>query len=144
MLKLNIQRLLTLSTLTLLLTACSPHPGSGNWQTTGEDNPDVIKAFVRLEVSYEGRTNIYAEREGDRTGLNQAIRRCFWRGKDAKTIVMTCVQANNTDIEESYQLRVGPDNKLAELIKDEQIVGRFVREERPDREHSYKEILQPR
>ena len=136
--------LLTISALTVILMGCSAHPGAGNWQTTTEENPDFIREFVRLGVSYEGRTNIFADKSSDSTESNPAIRRCFWHGIDAQTITMTCVQAANTDIEESYQLHVGTDRDIAELIKDERIVGRFIREERPEVEHSYKEILQPR
>jgi len=142
----NMFRLLTLSTLTYLLTACSPHPGAGNWLATGEQNPDFIKEFVKIEVSYEGRTDIFDTKAGQQSNTDDpssAVRRCFWRGEDAQTIIMTCVQATNTDIEESYQLRVDPDNDVAELIKEKIVVGRFIREERPEEEHSYKEIFQP-
>jgi hypothetical protein len=93
-------------------------------------NPDFIKEFVRLEVGYEGRTDIFGEKSDKpvTADTNGAIRRCFWRGDSAQSIVMTCVQAANTDIEESYVLRVGADNNVADLIKGEVVVGRFVRE----------------
>ena len=129
----NTIRLLTLLALTYTLTACSGHPGAGNWQTTGEANPDFIKEFVKLKVGFDGRTDIFDEKSATTTSAdttNGAIRRCFWRGVDAQSIEMTCVQAANTDIEESYQLRVSPDNNVAELLRDKMIVGRFVREER--------------
>ncbi|MEN8169914.1 MAG: hypothetical protein ABFS08_06795 [Pseudomonadota bacterium] len=124
----NTMRLLSLLALTYFLAACSGHPGAGNWQSTNENRPNFVKEFVKLEVGYEGRTDIFGETPFITEDGNGAIRRCFWRGVDAQTIVMTCVQAANTDIEESYQLRVGADNKVAELIKDEVVVGRFVRE----------------
>ena len=136
----NMLRLLTITALTYLLTACSPHPSSGHWQSTGEESPNFTKTFVRLEVGYEGRTNIFDSKTAT---PEQAVRRCFWQGEDAQTIVLTCVQAANTDIEESYQLRIGPDNDTAQLIKDKVVIGHFIREERPEVEHSYKEILQP-
>lgn len=122
-------RLLTLPAIASLLAACSPHPGSGNWQSTVEAGP-LTQQFVRLEVGFEGRTDIFSDKAMKQDSGNGAIRRCFWRGMDAQTIVMNCVQAANTDIEESYQLRVSADNTMAELIKDEVVVGRFVREMR--------------
>ena len=143
----NVLRLLTIVSLTYLVTACSAHPGAGNWLATDEQNPDFIKGFVKLEVGYEGRTDIFdtkAGQQSDTDSPSSAIRRCFWRGIEPRIIALTCVQATNTDIEESYQLRIGPDNEIAELIKDDLIVGRYVREVRPDVEHSYKEIFQPR
>ncbi|MDH3354129.1 MAG: hypothetical protein OEL79_02805 [Chromatiales bacterium] len=136
----NMLRLLAIPALAYLLTACSPHPGAGYWQTTGEESPNFIKEFVRLEVGYEGRTNIFDSKTAT---PEQAIRRCFWSGVDAQTLMLTCVQASNTDIEESYQLRVSPDNNTADLLKDETIIGHFMREKRPEIEHSYKEIFQP-
>jgi hypothetical protein len=126
-------RLLTLPAIASLLAACSPHPGSGNWQSTVEITPQFIQQFIRLEVGYDGRTDIFGDKAVKQSSTdtsNGAIRRCFWRGMDAQTIVMNCVQAANTDIEESYQLRVSADNEMAELIKDEVVVGRFVREKR--------------
>jgi hypothetical protein len=129
----KILRLLPLPAIAALLAACSPHPGSGNWQSTVEANPQFIPQFVRLEVGFEGRTDIFGDKpvtQDSSDTSNGAIRRCFWRGVDAQTILMDCVQAANTDIEESYQLRVSADNEMAELIKDEIVVGRFMREKR--------------
>ncbi|MCW8918161.1 MAG: hypothetical protein OQL08_05045 [Gammaproteobacteria bacterium] len=124
-------RLLTLPALVFLLAACSPHPGAGNWQESGEAEPQFITEFTRLEVSYEGRTDIFNQERAQRAAAgetNGAIRRCFWHGVDAQTIALSCVQADDTDIEESYQLRVDGDNTTAELIQGETVVGRFVRD----------------
>lgn len=124
-------RMFALPALAVLLMACSAHPGAGNWVATGEQHSDFIKEFSKLQVTFEGRTNIFGQKEasqnsGDST--NEAIRRCFWRGMDAQTIVMTCVQAADTEIEESFQLRVDGDSGFAELIKDGVVVGRFERQ----------------
>ncbi len=127
----NTLRLLTLSALSYLLIACTPHPGAGNWLTTGEENTNFIKEFARLDVDLEGRTDIFnttAGQQSDAKDPSSASRRCFWRGQDAQTILMTCVVAGNTDVEESYLLRVGPDNVMADLIKDDVIIGHFMRE----------------
>ncbi len=124
-------RLLALPTLAYFLLACSGHPGAGNWLSTGEYHPGYLKEFSKLEVTYEGRTNIFGQSnalQDSADSTNEAIRRCFWHGMDAQTILMTCIQAANIEIEENYQLRVNPDNDIAELIKDEVVVGRFVRE----------------
>jgi hypothetical protein len=124
-------RLLTLPALAILLAACSPHPGSGNWQSSGEAEPQFITEFTRLEVSYEGRTDIFNEERAQRAAAddtNGAIRRCFWHGADAQTIALSCVQADDTDIEESYLLRVSSDRSSAELLQGEVVVGRFVRD----------------
>jgi hypothetical protein len=129
----KIVRILALTTTACLLMACSGHPGAGNWISSGEDHPGYLKEFFRLNVTFEGRTDIFGDKpvtQDSSDTSNGAIRRCFWRGVDAQTILMDCVQAANTDIEESYQLRVSADNEMAELIKDEIVVGRFMREKR--------------
>lgn len=126
-----IPRILPLPALICLLASCSPHPGAGNWQSTGEANPLYIREFVRLEVGYDGRTDIFGDSAAPQAGTddtNGAIRRCFWGGLDAQAIVMDCVQAANTDVKESYSLRVSADKRTAELIKDAVVVGRFVRQ----------------
>ena len=127
----NILRLLTITALSYLLIACTPHPGTGNWLTTGEENANFIKEFARLDVDYEGRTDIFnttAGQQSDAKDPSSASRRCFWRGQDAQTILMTCIVASNTDVEENFLLRVNPDNGIADLIKDQVVIGRFVRE----------------
>jgi len=127
----NILRLLTTATLTYLLMACTPHPGTGNWLTTGEENVNFVKEFARLDVDHDGRTDIFnttAGQQNDAADPSSAVRRCFWRGQDAQTILMTCVVASDTDVEESYLLRVNPDGGVADLIKGETVIGRFVRE----------------
>lgn len=127
----TILRTLAIPALVCLLAACSPHPGSGNWQSTGEANPRFISEFVRLEVGYDGRTDIFGNSAAPQAGTddtNGAIRRCFWGGLDAHAIVLDCVQAANADVKESYSLRVSADKRTAELIKDEVVVGRFVRQ----------------
>ncbi len=136
-------RLLTLFALASLLAACSAHPGAGHWLSTGEKRAAFNAEFVRLEVSYEGRTNIFSTPSTQQSELEHAIRRCFWRGEDPYTIVMTCVQASNTDIEEHYRLRVDTRTNIAELMSDGVVIGRFVRQQRSEIEYSYKEILQP-
>ena len=84
-----------------------------------------------MKVTYEGRTDIFGV-EGEKTAsgdeTNGAIRRCFWHGTDAQTIALSCVQAANTEKEESYLLRVNTNSGVAELVSGEKVVGRFKRQ----------------
>lgn len=107
-----------------LLAACSPHPGAGMWVAAQQNAGE----FSRLNVTYEGRTNFYdwmsdPASDSDAT----AVRRCFWHGVDPQTIEMTCVQAANTELEETYRLRVTAERNEAELLQDSRIVAKFVR-----------------
>lgn len=101
--------------LLLWLTGCSPHPATGTWVTA--DNVD--SGFNRLEVTYEGRANLFT------AGEQEAGRHCFWGGESAQAISMVCKPASNTDIEERYRLVV--KDGAATLIRDGVLLSRFER-----------------
>lgn len=112
----------------LLLAACSPHPGTGAWGAAKGNQVERSSEFARIDVTYEGRANIYgwlADPASDSDAT--AIRRCFWSGVDKKTIALNCVQAVNTEIEETYMLRVDADDRGSVLLQDGRPVTRFLR-----------------
>lgn len=114
--------------LALLLSGCSPHPGAGVWVADKSNNSVESNGFVELDVMFEGRTDIFDRSSTEGAGQDRtAARRCFWHSIDASTIELTCVHAANTDIEEDYQLRVGSDNKVSELMQDGRVMGRYHR-----------------
>lgn len=100
----------------LTLSACSPHPSSGEWLPVA-DNPS---GFSRIDVQFEGRADFYQE------GQEEAVRRCFWGGASQTTARMTCVVAADTEREETYLLSVGKDGR-AELSLNGNSLGFFVR-----------------
>ncbi|SCZ64088.1 hypothetical protein [Thiohalomonas denitrificans] len=100
-------------TLLLALTGCSPHPAAGNWTATAEDSQ-----FSRLEVTYEGRANLFE------FGEEKAGRHCFWSGESKQVISMSCKPAFDTDIEEHYRLNLEGDG-TAILMRDDQAVAYF-------------------
>ncbi len=124
----KIREIIGYASLSLLLSGCSPHPGAGNWVADESNTVGTNIGFVELNVTYEGRTDIFDRKSDEALGAGRtAVRRCFWRGVNVNTIELTCVHADDSDKEESYQLRVAPDNKVAELMQNGRVMGRYVR-----------------
>ena len=112
---------LLLCTSLTLLAGCSPHPGSGVWTATSENEP----GFVKIDVQYEGRADIYNATD------EAAVRRCFWGGMSPKQLALDCVQAADTDIKENYRLTVTEDG-TAELTRKQQLIGIFNKQPRTE------------
>ena len=90
-----------------LITACSPHPGTGEWASTA-DNKLAIK---KISVFFTPKVLFYAEE------IEEPVMQCGWWALDKKTIEMECVHLSNTEIKEKYQIEVVDDGK-AELSKE--------------------------
>lgn len=103
----------------VLLAGCAPHPATGHWVTTA----DTGTGFTRLEVTYEGRANLYA------AGEKEAGRHCFWSGESARAVAITCKPAFNTEIEEHYHLNVQADG-TAVLSQADKVLAHFSRQVR--------------
>jgi len=93
----------------LLLAGCSPHPGSGIWIATSENEP----GFKKIDVQFEGRADIYTATD------EVAVRRCFWGSMSPTQLALDCVQAADTEIKENYRLNVSEDG-TAELTRKQQ------------------------
>ena len=105
----------------LLLAGCSPHPGSGIWIATSENEP----GFKKINVQFEGRADIYNATD------ETAVRRCFWGSMSPKQLALDCVQAADTEIKENYRLIVTADD-AAELTRKQQVVGTFSKQPRTE------------
>jgi hypothetical protein len=112
---------LLLCTSLALLAGCSPHPGSGIWIATSENEP----GFKKIDVQFEGRADIYTATD------EVAVRRCFWGSMSPKQLALDCVQAANTEIKENYRLIVSEDD-TAELTLKQQLIGTFSKQPRTE------------
>lgn len=99
----------------LSLAACSPHPATGVWAAA----EPVPSGFNRLEVTYEGRANLFA------VGEETAGRHCFWGGESKQAIRLTCRPAEQ-EIDESYRFVINADG-TATLMQDETALVRLAR-----------------
>ena len=109
---------LFLLSITLLLSACSPHPAAGVWQA-GEDNAYGI---TKLVVSFEGRADFVTRK------LDNATWHCFWAVTGQQEANLDCTSSLNPDQEESFLLSIN-DQGLAELRHKSLLVGTFTRQD---------------
>ena len=117
----SILKIISLLSVLLLITGCSPHPGSGVWVATSENEP----GFTKIDVQYEGRADIYNASD------EAAVRRCFWGGMSPKQLALDCVQAADSEIKENYRLSVAEDGS-AELTRKQQLIGVFNKQPRTE------------
>ncbi|MCK4707733.1 MAG: hypothetical protein KAU21_03875, partial [Gammaproteobacteria bacterium] len=107
MLKLKITGILTL----FLIAGCSPHPGTGEWLSTTENNLNITK----ISVFFTPKVLFYAE------GIKEPVMQCGWWALDKKVIEMECVHLSDTEIKEKYQIKSVADGR-AELIKEGTVI----------------------
>ncbi len=102
--------------ISLLLSACSPHPAAGVWKTT-EDNGYGIS---RLVVGFDGRADFVTRK------LNNATWHCFWAMSDKREAILDCTSSLNTEQEERFILSIN-EQGFAQLQHKSQLVGTFMR-----------------
>jgi len=99
-----------------MLSACSPHPGAGNWQAEAGNSLNIS----RINITFEGTADFYSDAEED------AVRRCFWAASAEQAMQLQCVYAEDSDKKVGYQFIV-TDKDHAQLLHDDQIIARFLR-----------------
>ena len=109
---------LFLLSITLLLSACSPHPAAGVWKTT-EDNDYGI---TKLVVAFEGRVDFVTRK------LDNATWHCFWAVTGKQEASLDCTSSLNPEQEETFLLIIN-DQGLAELRHKSQLVASFTRQD---------------
>jgi len=105
-----------------MLSACSPHPGAGNWQAEGSNSLNVS----RISIVFEGTADFYID------GEEEAVRRCFWAASAENAMQLQCVYAEDTDKKVNYQF-IATDKDHAQLLQNDKIIAQFLRIE-PEQE----------
>ncbi len=105
---------LPVTTITLLLAACAPHPGAGTWQAEG----DNVYGIVRIAVLFDGKADFSTAKP------QQADWHCFWGANGKNSSAFQCTSSINPEIEENYALVVGEDG-IAEFSHNGKLLGRF-------------------
>lgn len=108
--------LLFILSISLLLSACSPHPAAGVWKAT-EDNGYGIS---RLVVGFDGRADFVTRK------LDNASWHCFWAMSGKQEATLDCSSSLNADQEERFILSVN-EQGFAQLQHKSQIAGTFQR-----------------
>jgi len=88
----------------LFLSACSPHPATGVWKATGDNDLGVD----RLVAGFEGRAEFTTSK------LDNAVWHCYWGVPDKSKLELTCTPSTNPDLKRVFILSVN-DQGLAEL-----------------------------
>ena len=104
---------------TLLLSGCSPHPGSGNWLAAGANSD----GFTQLQVHYDGKAELRSADES----LGEL--HCFWQAMNEDTLDMVCSVAGDENARYRFQLQVVGE-RGGELHREGVLIGRFDRQPR--------------
>ena len=118
--KLLSARIVFVTLASFLLVACSPHPGTGVWKATGENEMGID----RLVAGFEGRAEFVS------TKPEVATWHCFWGKIDENTLSLDCTPSTNTDNKKTFTL-TAIDLGTAELHevnqKDNRLLATFTR-----------------
>lgn len=106
---------LLLLSIIFLLSACNPHPTSGVWKAT-TDNDFGIN---RLVVSFDGRATFTASKQ------DNAIWHCFWSATSKQQSELKCTPSTDTEKEETFILSIN-EMGLAELRYQDIVITSFT------------------
>ena len=95
------------------ITACSPHPASGVWQTTDLNDYGITKMIV----AFDGKANLTTD---------NATWRCFWSAKTKTEMSLECTPSSNPDNEQIFIMLV-KEPGVAELRKGSESIASFIR-----------------
>ena len=101
---------------TVLLSACSPHPGSGVWEAVADNEQGISK----LTVGFEGKAEFTSSK------LNNAVWHCFWSTADKKKLALNCTPSTNPEQKKSLELNVN-EQGMAELRDGSTLLATFKR-----------------
>jgi hypothetical protein len=107
---------LSLITTTALLIACTPHPTSGVWKATVDNDYGIDE----LVIAFDGKAHFTS------TKKDNAVWHCFWTASSEFSTELKCTPSTNPDQEEEYTLTIG-DQKIALLRHNAQLIASFTR-----------------
>lgn len=103
--------------ITLLLTACSPHPGTGVWKAVDDNEMGISK----LTVSFEGRAEFVSGKKDEKS-----VWHCFWTTFEKKKLRLDCTPSTNPEQKKSFILSAN-DQGQAELRDNSTLLASFIR-----------------
>ncbi len=109
-------RFLLLIIFSLLVSGCSPHPGTGVWKTADDNEMGIEK----LVIGFEGRAEFVSTKQ------DKATWHCFWRGADKKELLLDCKPSTNPDQNKIFIISVN-DQGLAEFRNESSLLATFTR-----------------
>ncbi len=100
----------------LLLSACSPHSGSGVWKAVTNNDQGIAK----LTVGFDGRAEFIASQQ------NNTLWHCFWTAIDRTKLALDCTPSTNPKQEQSFVLNINEQGQ-AELRTGTTLLATFKR-----------------
>ncbi len=107
---------LSLITTVVLLTACTPHPTSGVWKATLDNDYGIDE----LVIAFDGKAHF--------TSTKKEITdwHCFWTASSKFATELKCTPSTNPDQEEKYTLTID-NKKIALLQHNTRLIASFTR-----------------
>ena len=106
---------LTLLDIIFLLSACNPHPTSGVWKATADNDYGINK----LVVSFDGRATFTTSK------LDNAVWQCFWSATSKQQTELDCTPSTDTEKEERFILNIN-ETGLTELHHNDIVITSFT------------------
>ena len=110
----------------ILLSACSGHPGAGQWQSVGQESAQ----YSALELEFDGKGTLHPS--STVTGQEKkADLWCIWQAKSSHILDVQCGDEDHRDTKIKFELRVtegeGAANNSAVLTQNDVTVAQFER-----------------
>ena len=98
-----------------ILTGCAPHPATGTWISSAENEASFNKVIVHFEAKLE----IYSKNS------DKPVLYCGWSAASTPNINIACMRSENQKIMDIYQFNVTGEN-TAELMQKEKVIASFT------------------
>ena len=100
----------------LALTACSPHPGTGVWQASGDNE----LGFSTLIVAFESKAEFTSMKPVE------AKWHCFWSKKTDQSLSLDCTPSTNIDQARKFSI-IAKDKMNAEFREGDKLIANLKR-----------------
>jgi hypothetical protein len=100
----------------LLILACTPHPGTGVWKAISDNEMGIS----RLIVGFDGRAEFVSKKQDNATW------HCFWGKVTDKKLDFECTPSTNPEQKKSFVLSID-DQGLASLYHKANLLATFSR-----------------
>ena len=117
LLRMTVWRLLLLGFGVVVLSACSPHPGAGEWKAGGDNELGIAD----LSLHFDGKAEFVT------TKKDIAVWHCFWGRGDEAVATMKCVPSSDPERRESYEFVVRGEER-GELFYGGESIAVFERQ----------------
>ena len=106
---------LSFITIAVLLSACTPHPTSGVWKATVDNDYGIDE----LVIAFDGKAH-FTSTKNEITDWH-----CFWTASSEFATELKCTPSTNPDQEENYSLTID-NQKVALLRHNTQLIASFT------------------